>query len=212
MSCPVCPVCEESPAGLVRREEAARQGRRSPVLVLLLVLVPAGLLGAAWRWRQEQVPVQERLVRTVTAKDGQCQLQVPAGWTQRHVKPGNQAVLMACGEDHLCVRVLSEPKAEFRPSMTLEQYGRLALDQMEERLGQCEVLSGPTPLVIDGRRALRCELHGTMGNDGVTGVFLHTVVEGRRHFHRVIGISPAARIERNRGQLEAVVDSFREVR
>ena len=92
MSCPVCPVCEETLVSSARREVVsvscshrpvdARRVRRSPVVIGLL-LVTAGLLGAAWRWRQEQVPVQEPLARTITAKDGGSELQVPARWTHR---------------------------------------------------------------------------------------------------------------------------------
>ena len=43
-------------------------------------------------------------------------------------------------------------------------------------------------------------------------VVLHTVVEGRWHFHQVMGFALVTRAEQNRGQLEAIIASFREGR
>jgi hypothetical protein len=222
--CPRCRFEAEVPPDLERaasrfpRVVCPRPLRSSHPFLLMLWLIVAGALAcsvmwAAWVWQRAHAPVQGPLEWTLTAQDGRTQLKVPAGWGQRHSGGPERGVLLASDRlDESCVKVLTEPKADHGWSMTLEQYGRLALEQLDEHLLHFELLCGPTPLVIGGLRALRHEVRGRTKRAGGMVVFLHTVVEGRAHFHQVIGLSLVSRIDRDRRQLEAIVGSFRERR
>jgi hypothetical protein len=185
-----------------------------PVLIGLLVLFAGtGLTGAvAVRvWSLRGSPTDEPLTRTVVAKDGRSQIQVPADWEDQPMPLLEDGELkVAPWPDDLCVKVLTEPKRILGQTMAHSEYARLVTDNMKRKMQGFPQVSGPHPMTVNGRPALRYELTGRV--EDVSALFLLTVVEGGDHFHQVLAVSTIRAAERGRPLLERITATFREVR
>jgi hypothetical protein len=142
----------------------------------------------------------------INGTDGQAQLTVPDGWKQQNDLHATAPLQAADKVRELYIIVLSDAKADFG-KMTLEQHAQSTLDTFAKKVTDPEI-KGPTRLTINGSPALQYELSGTMSNTKVT--YLRTTVETKKNFHQIVGWTLQSRIDKNRGELQSVTQSFKE--
>ncbi len=139
--------------------------------------------------------------------DGQSQIILPRGWKE-HRKLNDAAELQAANlSKNLYVVVLTESKADF-DHLTLEEHSTITRDRLLESLASFEV-KGPWNLNIKGNPAIQFEIRGQAKNYNV--VYLHTTVETAKNFYQILSWTSKSGFEKNRPELERVVDSFLEV-
>jgi hypothetical protein len=141
--------------------------------------------------------------------DGQSQIILPGGWKE-HRKLNDAAELQAANlAKNLYVVVLTESKEDFDDNLTLEEHSAITRDRLLESLTAYEV-KGPLNLNIKGNPAVQFEIRGQAKNYNV--VYLHTTVETPRNFYQILAWTSKSGFEKNKAELERVVDSFLEVK
>ncbi len=139
--------------------------------------------------------------------DGQSQIILPGGWKE-HRKLNDTAELQAANlAKNLYVVVLTESKEDF-DNLTLEEHSAITRDRLLESLTTYEV-KGPFNLNIKGNPAVQFEIRGQAKNYNV--VYLHTTVETSKNFYQILAWTSKSGFEKNRAELERVIDSFLEV-
>jgi hypothetical protein len=139
--------------------------------------------------------------------DGQSQIILPGGWKE-HKKLNDSAELQAANiAKNLYIVVITESKEDF-DHLTLEEHSALTRDRLLESLMAYGV-TGPLNLNIKGNPAVQFEIRGQAKNYNV--VYLHTTVETAKNFYQILAWTSKSGFEKNRAELEQVIDSFLEV-
>jgi hypothetical protein len=142
----------------------------------------------------------------ITATDNSSQVTVPETWkvdNELHDTAELQASNRA-GEEYLIV--LSESKEDFQ-NMTLEKHSETTRTTFLKSLTEPTV-SEPTTLTINGLPALQYEIHGSINNLNV--IYLHTTIESPKNFHQLIAWTLRSRFQKNKPELQQVINSFKE--
>jgi hypothetical protein len=149
--------------------------------------------------------------QVVTSKNGDSQVRLPAHWSplqglheRATIQAGNKQ-----REEYLIV--LSESKANFADDFTYRDYSRITREGLMKNIEQPKVVGEPTELLINGRRAVRYEIHGVSAKTRLKIVYLHTTVDGEKSFHQVLTWTLPTRLAEARAALEEATNSFREL-
>jgi hypothetical protein len=145
----------------------------------------------------------------ITSPDGLTRMNLPAGWKQEKEQELNdQADLQASDRaNEMYVIVMSESKEDFR-DMTVDKHSQSTRSSLIEKLESPEV-SDPKPVTVGGLGGVQYEIRGGLENLNI--VYLHTTVESPTHFHQILAWTLKSRFDKNRGALDAVIHSFKEV-
>lgn len=166
---------------------------RVRTVALTIVLLAAFALSAADK------------TRVVVASDGKTQITVPTHWTALEL---NEAAEIQVGDekDEAYLIVLNESKEDLN-GWNLEKHSRVTLGSLLASLS-FPTVSGPTAVKIGGSPAVQYEIRGSSGGTNV--VYLHTTVDGPKHFSQILAWTLPSRVEKVRPQLVAAVNTFRE--
>jgi hypothetical protein len=70
--------------------------------------------------------------------------------------------------------------------------------------------SGPKTVTVNGNPGVQYEITGKVSNIDIT--YLHTTVETPQNFHQVLAYTAQGEFEKNRGEMEQVINSFQEAK
>jgi hypothetical protein len=193
---------------------AAAPKRRFPrwLLIGLLITVPVMLIFCAIVGIGVLTLLGQRVDSTtgprsvITSTDGHSQVSVPSSWSNQD-DLNDKADLQVANpalEEYLIV--LTESKADFVDT-DLEIYAGLIRDGIVGAVSDASV-SEARRLTINGMPAIQYEVSGSVDNLKV--VYWLTAVEGRDHFHQVLGWTLGSKAEANREVILSVVESFQE--
>jgi len=182
---------------------------------IAIVLVPIMLLtSACFPGKKQGEGSQENsnagaASNIITSPDGLTRMNLPSGWKQEKAQElHDQAELQASDRaNEMYVIVMSESKEDFR-DMTVDKHSQSTRSALIERLESPEV-SDPKPVTVSGLGGVQYEIRG--GVDNLNIVYLHTTVESPTHFHQILAWTLKSRFDKNRGALDAVTHSFKEV-
>ena len=147
--------------------------------------------------------------RTVRATDDKSEIEVPSNWAN-HASLNEDAVVQVGNErnDEFLI-VISEPKADFEPSFTVERYADLALDAMKTKGTIRDIKIGKrTKLKVGPRDAVRNEVEGIFNVLSVS--YAITFIDGEKSFHQIMVWAPRSRFESRKSEYEDTVGTFRE--
>jgi hypothetical protein len=173
-----------------------------PVMLVFCAIVAVGVLTLLG----QRVDPATLPKSTVTSTDGHSQVSIPSSWSAQDdlnekadLQVANQAL-----EQYLIV--LTESKADLVDT-DLQAYSDLVRDGIVGAVTDAEI-SEPRRLTINGMPAIQYEVSGTV--DRLRVVYWLTAVEGRDHFHQVLGWTLGSQAEKNRAVILEVVESFQE--
>ncbi|HEX2053382.1 MAG TPA: hypothetical protein VHJ78_06630 [Actinomycetota bacterium] len=146
--------------------------------------------------------------KTLTSPDGALQFRVPTTWTQEDGL--NEVAALQAGDPNREAYgvVIEDPRRVFA-SMDLAKFADQQMQELAKRVGLAN-LTGPERLTVDGKPALQYRLKGF--HNAVEVVYLYTFVETPDRFLKIITWSLASNFERNKGVLEQVTASIRELK
>lgn len=173
-----------------------------PVMLVFCAIVSIGVLTLLG----QRVDPATLPKNTVTSTDGHSQVAIPSSWNAQDdlndkadLQVANQAL-----EQYLIV--LTESKADLVDT-DLQAYSDLVRDGIAGAVTDATI-SDPRRLTINGMPAIQYEVSGTV--DKLRVVYWLTAVEGRDHFHQVLGWTLGSQAEKNRDIILGVVESFQE--
>ena len=141
----------------------------------------------------------------VKGKDGPVQITVPDGWAE-HELPDNgdfTVQLMAISEDgDLGAMVVYEA---VKPQGTLDDYAKKVVDQMEGRLSDA-THTDSTPVKVDGKNALQCEIRGKRSDFNL--VYVVTVLKTDDSYDQIVTWAKASSFDNSKKVLAKITDSF----
>jgi hypothetical protein len=147
------------------------------------------------------------LTETISSETG-LQMKVPASW-RKDTALNAQADLQASNRDaEAYALVIPDLKQEF-VNPKLDDFATIAKDNFVKGIQNANV-TGPRPLTLNGKPAIRYEIQGVA--DNVRVVYLMTLLETDTRFLQVITWSLPDRLRENRPILEKVTASVRETR
>jgi hypothetical protein len=144
--------------------------------------------------------------KTIISTDGKCQVTVPGGW-QKQTDLNDEAIIQAANPiGELYVIVLPENKAGIGDT-DLDDAAGAVRDSLTKMIPGA-VLSPPISTTINGLPARQFEVGAEVEHLKVT--YLYAVVDAPETFYQVITWTLTPRLERNRGKLLEVINSFKE--
>jgi len=146
----------------------------------------------------------------VTSRDGRVQLTLPSSWIK--IPPVGEGMILfaASQEDVVGVYVFAEEKEALMEAdlhfRQVEPYAEFMRGLLLRELagGREEV---PRRVMIGGRSAVQCILHGSAEGEQLTMV--HTIVETPTTFYQVRAFAASEMFDSAREELLAVTDSLR---
>jgi hypothetical protein len=179
------------------------------LLMLTLPLAAAGepLVQQDAASRPATRPATRPAGRVVATKGDVAEIVLPRGW--REMEDLNEEADLQVGDlaSEAYFVVLSEPKADFDPELGVEGHSDLTRESMLGALKNPEV-SEPTRLKINGMDAVQYQIAGS--TEGLRIIYFHTTIEGKEHFHQIVAWTLPSRLEANKPNFDAVLNSFRE--
>jgi hypothetical protein len=177
-------------------------------LVLNLILIPTIGIPLLMKARDEaRGRIEQRSSDTneVVSADGNARVRVPEDWSE--LKNLNDAAEIQAGNKRKeqYILVLSENKSDLA-AMNLAQHHRITRDAMLKKMTDVSA-SEPVEVTINGQSALQDEITGTQ--EGTNIVFLHTTVEGDKHFHQILAWTSKSRWDAHKEKLREVTRTFR---
>jgi hypothetical protein len=174
--------------------------------VVLAIVAAAGSLHMMGVFTPAGLPQPQ----AVDSTDGVSKVRVPPDWYPGHLNPN--AVLEVGNQfKDVYLIVITDAKIDFGEVPTLTDYAQELIGNKYCPCDNPVVISGPDELVIDDRKAIQYEYHGTMKNTNIRIHYLDTAVDGRQHFHRILTWTLESRFPQHRPQMERVTNSFREI-
>lgn len=141
---------------------------------------------------------------TIASDDGTLRIALPHGWSVRE-RVDAESMELAHATADCFLSVAPEAKDALDDTVTLERYAEIARSQLFEEDDEVTVVNTRN-LTIGGMKAVQCELRAAV--DGVPLTYLHTTLDGRRRFHRVVAWTTAAAFAASPGYLESLVATF----
>ncbi|MBD2071559.1 hypothetical protein H6F93_29260 [Leptolyngbya sp. FACHB-671] len=140
--------------------------------------------------------------------DGQSQLTLLNGWVEdRELHESAEIQASKRGSEEYVI-VLSENKADFE-NLTIEQHSEITRGLLVESLTDPEI-TGPTDVTTVGSNpAVQYEIQGTI--EGINVAYLHTTVETPTKYHQILAWTLPSSFERNKPELQQVIQGFKEV-
>jgi hypothetical protein len=161
--------------------------------------------------KQSFLPMFRKIGRSFTrdrllfeSEGGLLRVTAPSGWTKLDLN--DDADLQIGHPTAECyLIVLSEAKTDFEKGLTIDDHSKRTRDAMKTDADVTREV-GPRRLEIGGCKGVQYELHASSGGTAV--VFLHTTLEGEKHFHQVLAWTSAAGFAKERATLDAVIASI----
>jgi hypothetical protein len=191
---------------------------KKPALSILVLLIFALVAGCSKKEEQPEETAAEETTDTVaptesgkvlTSSDGISQITVVGGWDKTsglHKK----AQLQASNPFKEMYIVVFTEKKDMYPGLSLQEYSKTTGKNLLKTLASGSEMPA-VQITLDGNNAIQNEIRGTTsGNSKIT--YIHTNVETPYYFHEILAWSPQAKFKQNRYTLEAVVNSFKEVK
>ncbi len=179
---------------------------RTLLSFLILVLSITQMMGCSLNQTAVKVADDKQAGTILKSIDGQSQIILLKGWKE-YRKLNDAAELQAANlGKNLYIVILSENKDDF-DRITLKQHSALTRDSLLKSLTSPEVI-GPKKLSIHGDTAIQFEIRGQLDNTKIS--YLHTTVETAKNFHQILAWTSKSGFEKNREELQQVVNSFRE--
>jgi len=142
----------------------------------------------------------------VDSSDGVTQLMKPKGWSVAKDLNAEATIQISELLPQRFAIVLSESKVDLAIK-SLQEYSDITRGAMRTTTTSYAEAER-TDLIINGMTAIRYRVDATVSATRV--VYLHTVVEGKAHYHQLLAWTTASKFTSNRAELEAVINSFRE--
>jgi hypothetical protein len=143
----------------------------------------------------------------VTATDGQSRLTVPGTWSVQTDLHDDAEIQAANLSQEQYMIVLTESKADFVDT-EFADYNEIVAESVAANASADETPDGAA-LTINGRPAMRYEVHGTVDNMKV--VYWLTTVDGEQNYYQVLAWTLESKAEQNAPVFDEVVQSFQEV-
>jgi hypothetical protein len=144
--------------------------------------------------------------QVLRSADGTLEITVPGGF--KVDKLNDQAAIQAANRmGELYVVVVSEPKEDLS-EMTLQKLSDVARGTQLRSMKDSKE-EGPVTRTINGRPALEYTLSGSV--EGANVVMKHVVIEGSRRWHQILVWTLRSKWEAEKGTLDNIVASLREV-
>ena len=144
----------------------------------------------------------------VKSSDGHSSLSVPSSW-QTHLQIHATAGIQAGDPSNVrYVVVISEPKADFVSSMTLEGYADIVFGQMQKAVTGFEKTPAHN-LRIGGRPAVQYEVRGSV--DQLNLVYLVTFVDGPSKYHQISAWTSKSKYPDSQAEFRRISGTFREL-
>lgn len=140
--------------------------------------------------------------------DGQFSMMKPGSWSMLSNLNDKADLQMGNPFREAYCTVLTESKEDFRDDFSLEEFGEITRGTLLSSV-QDASSDGPESLDVNGQRAIRYELAGSVDNVKVR--YWHIVVDADSHFHQVILWSLPSKFEGNRSDFEMVLGSLKKV-
>jgi hypothetical protein len=136
----------------------------------------------------------ERAPRNFESTDGLVQIRAPFSWDQLRTwqqsdQDSTLEVYDPSGET--VVQVITETKEELG-FISLGEFAELVTSIVISNLSRPVTIGNPIQTTLNGYPAIQYEIHGSVDNSRFT--YLHTSLEGKRHYHQVIGFGPNEKI------------------
>ncbi len=160
---------------------------------------------------KEGAPVANAGPAIVTSANGDSQVRIPAHWSRLQGVNEHATIQVGNKQREEYMIVVTESKSNFADDLTYRDYSRIRREDLIKNLDQARVVGEPTELLINGRRAVRYELHGVLRKNRLKIVYLHTTVDGEKSFHQIVAWTMPSRLAEARAALEEASNSFREL-
>jgi hypothetical protein len=153
----------------------------------------------------------ERAPHNYESTDGLVQITAPFSWNQlRTWQQSNQdstlEVYDPSGET--VVQVITETKEEL-DFISLGKFAELVTSILVSNLSQPVTVDNPIQTTLNGYPAIQYEIHGILDNDEV--FYLHTSIEGKYHYHQVVGFTLSEKTSTLKPKLQQIIESFKEL-
>lgn len=146
--------------------------------------------------------------RTIKSDDGLSQIVIPPGWKVRSDLNEEADIQVGDLRNNGYLIVLSESKIDFE-GIEYQEHSRLTREGFMETMEKGKITSGPSEIEINHRRAVKYEMQGSV--NGVKIVYFHITVDGEKAFHQILAWTVPSQVEKNRGNIDFVVNSFQEL-
>lgn len=145
-------------------------------------------------------------VEVFRSSDGVSEVTTPIGWKELQADVNPAASIITGNESkELYVQVTSEAKSNLLPALEEAfELGRLRLINQFV----LPTISSPERINLNEMDAIKFELKGEI--KGLDVFYIYMCVEGKDHFHQVIGWTLSGLKKDNRPILEAVMNTFKE--
>ncbi|HUF17496.1 MAG TPA: hypothetical protein VMS12_05565 [Thermoanaerobaculia bacterium] len=144
--------------------------------------------------------------KTVLASDEKTEIVVPNSWSPLDLNDAAEIQVGNEAEDAYLI-VLNEAKDDLF-AWNLERHSRVTLGQLLMNVANPTVI-GPTALTIAGSPAVQYEIRGAAENRNL--VYIHTTVDGPKHFSQIIAWTVPSKADRALPQLRRTILTFREL-
>ena len=170
------------------------------VYVGLLLIRPLRAQPHTATGRQQPAPR-----RLTDGELGLASITLPARWRAATALNDQAAIQASDPFRQRFAVVISEAREDFDVTVDLSDHAGRTLTQLSDSL-RLVAINGPIERTIQGCRALQFEVEGY--HQGVSLVYLHTTIEGRRAYHQVLAWSTRSAYDRK--VFDDVVDGFEE--
>lgn len=148
------------------------------------------------------------------SSDGLVQITAPILWDDmtryKKTMQMEDSTLVICDDSgDVWVMVITETKEELS-MISLSQFAEICAEQLISNLSKGVSVGDPIQVTLNGHRAIQYEIQGTVDGDRAT--YLHTSVEGKRHYHQIIGFTLREQKLSDKVQLRQIIESFKELR
>ncbi len=146
----------------------------------------------------------------VKSSDGTCLIEIPGNWSE--IPDSNEDASIAKGNlfKEQYVMVISESKADLEEEVSLQTYGEIVLQMMEESLKEAQYEQWEVSDLTHPLSGMTCHLSGSM--DGIKIKYLLTVTEDQGHFYQILQWSIPSKWEKALPVFQEILKSFRSLK
>jgi len=179
----------------------------------ILLVVPMGLVVygiAVWTSNIQNHVVGDNNIpsdRVIFDHDSLCQLKIPDHWTMLTNLHEDATIQVGNLRKEEYLILLTDLKLDFQG--TLDEHVEITIGNMINNIEDATA-SGPQQLFIDGNRAIRHQLEGTV--DRIKIIYYQTTIEGRFAYYQILAWTLPSKAEEASTVFNEVVNTFRERR
>lgn len=174
--------------------------KRYAVALAALILIAAASEGCG--------KIGSTIPRTIKSDDGLSKIVIPPGWKVRSDLNDEADIQVGDLRNNGYLIVLSESKVDF-DQIGYKEHSRLTRQGFIEGMEKGKITSGPSYIKINNRRAVKYQMQGTV--NGVKIHYFHITVDGEKAFHQILAWTVPSKLDKNRGNIDFVVNSFQEL-